>query len=145
MYGSCMDKSDSNLGIEVERIKRRTIEYKKRVRLICVILLSAGVVAGVAFWFAEGPHDRTFWHSFVAMTRTAVGAVGCGLGTFFVGGLLIHLLFPEPSALCPQCGCDWTNESGIDKHKWLTWHSCPRCKLEMAKENDEPDRLSKGD
>lgn len=125
-------ETDEQFTIEVARIKRAAIDHSRRVSRSLVALLILGVVVGAAVWFIQDPRDRDDIHGGVAM--------GLGLAAFFFGGLLCRMVFPKPSAECPQCGCDWNIESENDMHKWLTWHCCPACGLKMSDDVGSKDR-----
>jgi len=55
---------------------------------------------------------------------------------FFLIALGGRLLFPKPSATCPQCGCDWNAESDNDTQRWMDWSCCPGCGLKMRAERE---------
>ena len=116
-------ETDPLLATEVARIKRMTIEHNARVNWTIGALLIAGVVIGGAVWFIQRPRDRDDTHLGLAL--------GLGGATFCIGCILCRMVFPKPSAECPQCGCDWNIESENDIQKWLTWHCCPGCGLKM--------------
>ena len=119
---------DPQFASEVARQKKMAIQHSARVIWTLGASLIAGVVVGLGTWFIPEPMDRDDIH---------VGfALGLGGATFFFGGLLCRILFPKPSAECPHCGCDWNIESENDMQKWLTWHCCPRCGLQMSDDID---------
>jgi hypothetical protein len=116
--------NDAEFATEVARIKAAAIGHGRRVGWSLAALLIAGVLVGTAVWFMADPRDRD--------NILAGAAMGLGLATFFLGGLLSRTVFPRPKAECPRCGCDWNIESGNDIQQWLNWHCCPGCGLKMS-------------
>ena len=119
-----MSPPNPNLATEVQRIKQAAIQRDARVRRALGPLAIAGVLVGVAVWFLADPRNRDEIH--------ASAAIGLGLAVFFVGCLLCRMVYPIPTAECPQCGCDWNLESEHDLQKWLAWQCCPGCGLRMS-------------
>lgn len=116
---------------KIVRLRRAVIQRDRRMRWLLAASLFSGVVVGLAAWFCQPVHDRDGDHFRFTL--------GLGALTFFLGGLLGHLLFPRPSARCPQCGCDWRAESENNTQTWLAWQCCPGCGLQMS--DDVPRRL----
>lgn len=122
-------ETDQIFDAEVTRIKRMAIQRSKRVNWSCGILLLVALVVSIAAWFTQDPIDRDGAHLRLCL--------GLGFATFCLGGIFCRFLFPIPRAQCPQCGCDWNVESDNDMQKWLSWHSCPVCGLQMGYDGHE--------
>jgi hypothetical protein len=116
---------------EVAHLKRAVAQRDRRMRLILAASLVAGLVVGLACWFGQPVQDRDGDHLGLAL--------GLGVLTFFLGGMLGRFLFPRPGAICPQCGCDWHAESENNAQTWLAWQRCPGCGMQMS--DDVPQRL----
>jgi hypothetical protein len=112
---------------DVVRLRRAVRERAGRIRWMLSASLVGGLVAGLAVWFCQPVHDRDGDHLGFSLSLGAL--------TFFLGGMLGCLLFPRPSANCPQCGCDWHAESENNTQVWLAWQHCPSCGLGMPGEN----------
>jgi hypothetical protein len=121
--------SSQEIDLEVARLRKATIDYRKRTEWATLASLFAGAVSGVATWFIAEPIDRDEIHAGVAMA--------VGLGVLLAGGLLFRVLVPKPRpAQCSQCGYIWEfpNEGG---HDWLEWTNCPGCGLKMRASDRE--------
>ena len=117
------EETDAMLGAEVARIKRMTIQRRKRTNRSVGILSVAAIIVSVAVWFTQNPMDRDDALSL---------SLGLGVTVFCLGCIFFRFLYPIPRAKCPQCGCDWNVESVNDIQKWLAWSSCPSCGLKMT-------------
>ena len=115
--------TEPQLAGEVARIKRAALQYNTRINRSLAAVLIAGVVVGVGVWFLQRPIDRDEVHFSLA--------AGLGLAIFVLGGLVCRMMFRRPRAECPQCDCDWNNESENNIQTWLNWHCCPGCGLKM--------------
>lgn len=114
---------------EVTRQKEAALQHLKgNLRFLAVSLL-AGVVVGLGAWFSQRSADRDSLDLQFALALAAT--------VFCFACLLGRLLFPKPSATCPQCRCDWNLESDNDTQRWLAWRRCPGCGLDMSGDVNE--------
>lgn len=114
---------EPQLASEFARQKKMAVQHSARVIWIIVALFVAGVAVGLGTWFIQQPIDRDDVHGGLAL--------GLGAATFCFGCLLYRLLFPRPTAKCPQCGYVWESQQE-GGHDWLTWKCCPGCGLKMS-------------
>jgi hypothetical protein len=114
---------------EVARQKETALLHLKGNHRFLAVSMLAGVVVGLGAWFSQRPPDRDSLHlQFALALAAAVFCFACLLG---------RLLFPKPSATCPQCGCDWNLESENNTQLWLAWRCCPGCGLDMCGDVNE--------
>ncbi|HNQ87191.1 MAG TPA: hypothetical protein PKM73_01000 [Verrucomicrobiota bacterium] len=109
---------------EIERIRAAAVQRTLRLRRVRKYCLLGGLAVGILAWHGVPPPDRDGIHFGFTLALAAA--------TFAGGGLLGRLLLPKAAAQCPQCGWDWDAESEHDPQRWLAWHRCPHCGLQLT-------------
>ena len=121
--------SARKLADEVATLRDAAFQHRKGSHWFLLGTLMATALVGLVTWFSQRSADRDDLHFQLAL--------GLAATVFFFACLLGRLLFPRPSAICPQCGCDWNLESENNTQRWLAWQRCPGCGLVMSGEDEE--------